>query len=109
MAKRDDVMHGDDQVITRKILREELADFVTKAELRTQLATFTDAVIARMDAGFSTLEHRLHIDIASWTRAIEEKTAATLRVLDDKYGSLPPRVSRLEAKVFAPRRKRGRP
>src|SRR5258708_31286243 len=114
MAKRDDETNGDDQVITRGILREELAALRAemselRTELRTEFSTRLDlavgAIVARMDAGFAAFEQRMHAD---WTRTVAEQTAATLSVIDDKYADLPPRVTRLETKVFRSRRSRGR-
>jgi hypothetical protein len=112
--------YDDDEVITRRILREELQVLRTgMGSLRDELGARIDrvqtnldlavgALVARMDA----MEHRiittLHADMASWTKAVQEQTAATLRVLDDKYAGLPPRVARLEAEVFPPRSGRRR-
>jgi len=62
----------------------------------------SERMIERMDA----LEQRLMVELARHTRAISESLSTQITVIDDKYAGLPPRVTRLETKVFAPRRRR---
>ena len=102
MAKRSDMTNGDDQPATRGVLRE-------------QLALVVDLLVDRMDrlrvelrTELTASEQRLAAQLKSWFLAAEERSAANMAVIDEKYKDLPPRVTRLEAKVFAPRRGRGR-
>jgi len=60
---------------------------VTRAELREELAA-------------------LAADVASHIRAANEDMRDWMRGFDDRYKDLPPRVDKLEAKVFAPKRRR---
>ena len=49
-------------------------------------------------------EQLLMAQFARWATAIDESVRSYLGVLDDKYRDLPPRVTRLETKVFPPKR-----
>jgi hypothetical protein len=104
---------------------------VTRREMHHALETWTaviiDNLIQRMTAmieasesrliqameRFATkfelqaLEVRLIAEVARHTSASTEELTSRLRVVDDQYRALPPRVDKLEAKVFAaPKRKR---
>ena len=50
-------------------------------------------------------ERRLLTELARHTRASHEEMSTQVSVIDEKYADLPPRVRRLEAEVFAPRRR----
>lgn len=49
--------------------------------------------------------HRVRAFFARHTRAIQEAMSTQISAVDEKYADLPARVSRLEAKVFAPKRR----
>jgi hypothetical protein len=44
--------------------------------------------------------------LARHTSAIAESLSKQITVIDKKYADLPPRVTRIETKVFTPRRRR---
>jgi hypothetical protein len=67
----------------------------SKAELKAELDRFG-----------RELRAELHLELAHHVTSFEEFTRSTIVALDDKYRDLPPRVTRLENKVFAPKRKR---
>jgi hypothetical protein len=67
-------------------------------KLRTGLEAWGNVLLARIDAS----EQRLLTELARHTKAIHESMAAQISIIDEKYADLPGRVSRLEAKVFAP-------
>jgi chromosome segregation ATPase len=52
------------------------------------------------------MERRLMAELARLTRVGQEWLADQVRVVDDKYKELPPRVTRLEAAVFPRKRRR---
>lgn len=45
------------------------------------------------------------VELARHTKAIYESMSTQVSVIDEKYADLPRRVSRLETKVFAPKRR----
>jgi chromosome segregation ATPase len=53
---------------------------------------------------FDGFEQRLLTELARHTQAIHESMSMQISVIDEKYADLPPRMSRLEAEVFAPKR-----
>ena len=58
-----------------------------------------------MNERMEGLEQRLLAELARYTRAIYESMSTQVAIIDEKYADLPPRVRRLETKVFAPRRR----
>lgn len=97
-----------DQKLDQK-LTERLAHLATK----TELELWGGALLARIESGeqrtierMEALEQRLLVELARHTKAISESLSTQITVIDDKYADLPPRVTRLETKVFAPRRRR---
>ena len=58
------------------------------------------------DLRFDAFEKRMHGEIKQLTKGSEQELAARLVAVDEQYRDLPPRVSKLEAKVFAPKRRR---
>ena len=81
--------------VTRSELREEIA------KLEQKLDAWGGALMARMDGS----EQRLLTELASHTKAIYESMSSQISIIDEKYADLPRRVNRLEAKVFAPKRR----
>jgi hypothetical protein len=90
--------------------KAEIALLATKAELRAEVALLATkveldlwggALLARMDA----FEHRLLAEVARHTNATFEAMSTQISVIDEKYADLPPRVSRLEGKMFTPERR----
>jgi hypothetical protein len=99
---------------TKVELRAAIAPLATKAEI-AQLATKVElelwggALLARLEgvlrARFDAFEHRVLADLARHTNAAFESMSTHMSVIDEKYNDLPPRVSRLEGKVFPPERR----
>ncbi len=101
-----DAMTDDDLPATRRDLRELRTELKAEiSELRTELRTEFRTELAH---SANSLEARLSAELAQHTRAIMEDNRATMRAMLDPYVSLPPRVERLEAAVFAPKPKRRR-
>jgi len=119
-------MNEDDEVVTRGILRQELARYPTREELREELARFVTrdefgmwmheigqqhehlvAAIAglrsEMRAGHETLwqamkasHDALFVEIGRAAQVAAEEHRRELGVLDDRYRDLPVRVTTLE-------------
>jgi hypothetical protein len=60
----------------------------------------------RLTAAMIAMESRLMGELGRATRASEEELTTRIRVVDEQYTDLPRRVTRLEAKVFAPAKRR---
>lgn len=98
--------------VTRGELREELAQleqrldqkFVTKDDLRNELAKY--ATKQDLDTWGGALLERMTVEIGRAVRAAMESVRISVTAVDDQYRDLPARVARLEAKVFAPKRRR---
>jgi hypothetical protein len=102
------------QLATKAELRAEIALLATKAEIaplatKVELELWGGALLARLEgalrASLDAFEHRLLADLARHTRATFESMSTQISVIDEKYNALPPRVSRLEGKVFTPERR----
>lgn len=120
--------------VTRGELREELeqrlAHLATKAELEiwggallARIQSGEQGLMARIESGEQRLmariesgeqrlieridasEQRMLAELARFTRATYEDMSTQISVIDEKYADLPPRVNRLETKVFAPKRR----
>ena len=113
--------------VTRGELHEELARFEARIEQR--LERFEHGLERRLEHRFEQLEQkldqklnaaleiwggallariaeseqRLLAELARHTRAVYESMTGQISGIDEKYVDLPPRVSRLEAEVFAPK------
>jgi hypothetical protein len=112
----------------RQQLEQRLALLATKAELEI----WGGALLARIEPGEQRLYERiesgeqqlseriksseqqlseridrtaqeLHVDLARHATALYESMATLISASDEKYEDLPGRVSRLEARVFAPK------
>jgi hypothetical protein len=113
--------------VTRAILREELANYPTKAELKAELKAalanyptmeflaqafeaWANTIITLLRGEMRAMEARLQDnvsrDVANAVKVAIEENRRNLSFLDDKYKDVPPRVTRLEAKVFAPKRRK---
>lgn len=98
---------------------------VTRRELYEALDIWLGAIMSRMDvsldARFAAFDAKLDVkldtklgeqvaiiqaDLARHVKVMEENGRRGLAVVDEQYKDLPPRVTRLEAKVFAPKRRR---
>ncbi len=88
-------------------LRAELASKQDLRALGTQLRTEL-ASKQELHATVDRLRTEMRSAFAKLTRVVQESTYTHFTVIDDKYADLPPRVARLEAKVFPPRRTRRR-
>jgi hypothetical protein len=110
--------------VTRGELREELAQLERKLESwggallariqsgERRIESSERRLLARIESGEQRMleridasEQRLLAELARHTRASSEDMSAQISVFDEKYADLPPRVSRLETKVFAPKRR----
>ena len=92
--------------VTRGDMRAELERLEQKLEM------WGGALLERIKAGEQRLleridssERRLLSELARHTRASYEEMSTQISVIDEKYADLPPRMSRLEIKVFPPRRR----
>jgi hypothetical protein len=91
--------------VTRRELKEELGTLEAKIDaLDAKLEAWGGALLARMDA----MRTELVTEIARQSRAAMEWRRDQFRAVDDKYADLPGRVTRLERKVFPPKRARRR-
>jgi hypothetical protein len=80
----------------------------TAAALLARLLERIDGVEQRLltfEQRLITFEQRLLTELARHTRANYEEMSTQISIIDEKYTDLPPRVSRLETKVFAPKRR----
>jgi hypothetical protein len=77
-------------------------------ELRTELRSELRATETRFSGELRAGEMRLSDELRQHTRSSESELATRLVAVDQQYQDLPSRVSRLEAKVFAPPKRRRR-
>lgn len=87
---------------------------VTRRELHEALETWAGAIISRLETtlerfalkqDLAAMEQRLMMELRRHTKASEIELAGRLVAVDQQYTDLPARVTRLEAKVFAPRKR----
>lgn len=104
--------------VTRRELKEELGKLDAKldakldrveakaefARLDAKIDAACGALLARMDQ----IVAEMRAEMTRQTKAAMEWALDQFRVVDDKYADLPRRVTRLEGKVFPPRRARRR-
>jgi len=121
--------------VTRSELREELAQLERKLEIwggallariqsgEQRIQSGQQRLLARIESGEQRLlariesgehrmleridasEQRLLAELARHTRASSEEMSAQISIIDEKYADLLPRVSQLDTKVFAPKRR----
>lgn len=101
---------------------------VTRREMYEALETWAGAIIEKMTTAITELrtelrnalridlrnelratERRLSAELRQHTKSSEDELATRLVAVDQQYTDLPARVTRLEAKVFAPSRRKLRP
>ena len=90
--------------VTKDDLRLELQNYPTKEDLRNELAKY--ATKQDLDTWGGALLERMTVEIGRAVRAAMESVRISVNAVDDQYRDLPARVARLEAKVFAPKRRR---
>lgn len=73
--------------------------------LEQRMCGSMQALEQRMCGSMLALEQRLLDELGRHTRAVQESMQQQVAVLDDKYGDLPGRVKRLEAKASPPRKR----
>ncbi len=122
-----------DHPVTRRELHAELAAFEERLEQRLEqkleqkidaklgslerrfdhkLELLQGALVDRIGARETRMERlerlpeRLAAELARSVRAANEEMRDWMRAFEDRYRDLPPRVDRLETKVFAPKRRR---
>jgi hypothetical protein len=61
--------------------------------------------IEAVERCMDTLEERVIAEIARHTKAFAESMATLVSAVDEKYADLPPRVKRLENRLFARKRR----
>lgn len=94
-----------DAPVTRREMHEAL-EIWAGAIIEKVTASVTESVMARVNALFEERDARLTAELTHQIRASAADTHRYIAALDDKYRDLPARVTRLETKVFAPKRKR---
>jgi hypothetical protein len=75
---------------------------VTRREMHEALETWAAVIIDKLTTAMKAMETRLMGELARATKGSEEELTTRIRVVDEQYTDLPGRVTRLEAKVFAP-------
>jgi hypothetical protein len=91
--------------VTRGELREALAPLATKVELDLWGGALLARIQSELTERIELSEQRLIAELARHAKAFQESTTSMIAVIDEKYADLPSRVGRLEAEVFAPRRR----
>ena len=94
-----------DAPVTRRELHEAL-EIWGGALTRQITANVTREVIGQVKGLIEDSEKRLTQEVRGQVGGSADELAVRLRVIDDKYADMPDRVSRLEAKVFAPAKRR---
>jgi hypothetical protein len=109
-------------IVERMVTKDDLAAAIAASEARTHAAIAasearTHAAIGsaigsaiaaseeRTRAAIAATEGRLLEELGRHTRASAEETRALIRVLDDKYADVHPRLAALEAKPPRPERR----
>ena len=93
---------------TKADLEKKLENYPTKADLAVHLEGWATRILEVARAELAVLREQINADMARHVRAANEEMRDWMRAQDDRYRDLPPRVARLEAKVFAPKRRRSR-
>ncbi|HEU4726578.1 MAG TPA: hypothetical protein VFT22_01765 [Kofleriaceae bacterium] len=104
------------KLATKAELEEAVAKLATKVELEiwggallarieSSERRLSDRIVVQMTEQTKRLEQRLHTELAQHANALYESLSALVTVIDDKYADVPARVTRLEARVFARRRR----
>ena len=96
----DESMTKNDVPATRGDLRKLEAALDSKLDSKLDTTVFESSIAA--------VERRLGAELAQHANAIMEANRSSMRALLDPYVSLPARVEKLEAAMFAPKPKRRR-
>ncbi len=112
MPEAEDMEHP----VTKRELREELEKYATKDDLRKELEKYPTKEYLHenfptkewVTKAFEAWGKAILDELAQHTKAILTAVQGQVATVDEKYNDLPPRVSKLEAKVFAPKRRRTR-
>lgn len=102
-----------DKPVTKREMHEALGIWGGALNARTDaLEAKLDATAARLDSKIDSkidaMGARLSAELAQHTNRILDAVYEITGAVDEKYSDLPPRVTRLEAKVFPPKRQRRR-
>jgi hypothetical protein len=85
---------------------------VTRREMHEALETWAAVIIDTLTRSFTAamaaMEARLAGEVGRATRSSEDELTTRVRVVDDQYKDLPARVTKLEATVFAPPKRKRR-
>ena len=95
-----------DAPVTRRELHEALDNW--NGAMIRQLTAALSAMEARLTTKAEQMEQRLLAELARHTSAANEEMRGNVAVVDEQYKDLPARVTRLEAKVFAPPKRKRR-
>ena len=102
---REDLAKHPTREELREVLREEFANYPTRTELHETLGIWAAELERRISAEMARLFGAYDERMRDYTRALlEPHDRVPERVT--KLEELEPRVERLEAKVFAPKRRR---
>lgn len=88
--------------------REALDLFLTKSEFHDVMKNLFGYLDERFATVRADLARTIQVEIRRATKGTEQRNRDDMAVIDEKYKDLPDRVSKLEAKVFAPKRQRRR-
>jgi hypothetical protein len=97
-----------DAPVTRRELHEALEIWGGALEQRLE-QRIEQRIIIAVKALLEAQEARLVEELRAQARGSVDRLSDRIGAIDDKYQDLPPRVARLEAKVFAPTRRKLRP
>lgn len=99
-----------DAPVTRRELHEalDLWSGAINANTASMIAESEKRVLGAVQLMFEASEQRLLYELRSQTKGSETELATRLVAVDQQYKDLPARVTRLEAKVFAPAKRKRR-
>ena len=88
---------------------QRLTSMIVSVEQRlTAVMGAMSMLEVRLTSAMHDVEARLTSQLAGGTKASEEELTTRVRVVDEQYKDLPARVTTLEAKVFAPPKRKRR-
>jgi hypothetical protein len=105
--------------LERVAAKDDLAGLESRMASKNDLGALESRMASKNDLGalesrmaskndLAALESRLATELRQHTKSSEDELATRLVAVDEQYKDLPPRVTRLEAKVFPARRSRAR-
>jgi hypothetical protein len=92
--------------LERVAAKDDLAGLESRMASKNDLGALESRMASKND--LAALESRLATELRQHTKSSEDELATRLVAVDEQYKDLPPRVTRLEAKVFPARRSRAR-